>query len=95
MLIDRPLIAFPAVLCALFLITVVNVVGVGVGKWVNNLGGIGKLMAAVVLIGMSSWTFGRHGTSLHPSDLVHLHLDWAIVSAFCAMRFSLIHSVER
>ena len=45
MLIDRPIVAFPAVLCALFLITVVNVVGVGVGKWVNNLGGIGKLMA--------------------------------------------------
>ena len=90
MLIDKPLVAFPAVLCALFLITVVNVVGVGVGKWVNNLGGIGTLLAAALLIGMSAWTFGTHGASLHPSDLVHLHLDWAIVSAFGAMCFSLI-----
>jgi glutamate:GABA antiporter len=90
MLIDKPLVAFPAVLCALFLITVVNVVGVGVGKWVNNLGGIGTLLAAAVLIGMSAWSFGTHGASLHPSDLVHVHLDWTIVAAFGAMCFSLI-----
>jgi amino acid transporter len=90
MLIDRPLVAFPAVLGALFLITAVNVVGVGVGKWVNNVGGIGTLLAAAALIGMSVWTFGRHGTNLHPSDLVQLHLDWPIVSAFGAACFSLI-----
>jgi amino acid transporter len=90
MLIDRPLVAFPAVLGALFLITAANVVGVGVGKWVNNVGGIGTLLAAAALIGMSVWTFGRHGTNLHPSDLVQLHLDWPIVSAFGAACFSLI-----
>ena len=90
MVIDKPLVAFPAVLCALFLITVVNVVGVRVGKWVNNLGGIGTLLAAAVLVGMSAWSFGTHGANLHPSDLVHLHLDWTIVSAFGAMCFSLI-----
>jgi amino acid transporter len=89
-LIDKPLVAFPAVLFALFLITAVNVVGVRIGKWVNNLGGIGTLLAATVLIGMSAWSFGTHGTSLHPSDLVHLHLDWTIVSAFGTMCFSLI-----
>ena len=43
MLIDKPIFAFPAVLCALFLITTVNVVGAGVGKWLNNLGGFGSL----------------------------------------------------
>jgi glutamate:GABA antiporter len=90
MLIDKPFVAFPAVLCALFLITVVNVVGIGVGKWVNNLGGIGTLMASAVLIAMSAWTFRTHGASLHPSDLVHVRLDWTIVSAFGAMCFSLI-----
>jgi amino acid transporter len=89
MLIDKPFVAFPAVLCALFLITVVNVVGVGVGKWVNNLGGIGTLLASAVLIGMSAWTFRTHA-SLHPSDLIHVRLDWTIVSAFGAMCFSLI-----
>ena len=90
MLIDNPLVAFPAVLFALFLITAVNVVGVGVAKWVNNLGGIGTLLASAVLIAMSAWTFRTHGASLHPSDLVHVQLDWTIVSAFGAMCFSLI-----
>jgi len=39
---------------------------VRVGKWVNNLGGIGTLLAAAVLVGMSAWSFGTHGTNLHP-----------------------------
>lgn len=90
MLIDKPIFAFPAVLCALFLITTVNVVGAGVGKWLNNLGGIGTLLAAAVLIGMSTWTFSSHSANLHSSDLVHLHLDWGMASAFGAMCFSLI-----
>ncbi len=90
MLIDNPFVAFLAVLFALFLITAVNVVGVGVAKWVNNLGGIGTLLASAVLIGMSASTFRTHGASLHPSDLIHLHLDWTTVSAFGAMCFSLI-----
>ena len=70
MVIDKPLVAFPAVLCALFLITVVDIVGVRVCKWMNNLGGIGTLLAAAVLVGMSAWSFGTHGANLHPSDLV-------------------------
>jgi amino acid transporter len=90
MLIDKPLVAFPAVLCALFLITVANVVGVGVGKWVNNLGGIGTLLSAGALIGLSASTFGMRGRNLHASDLVHVHLDWTVVSALGAMCFSLI-----
>ena len=89
MLIDRPLFAFPALLCLLFLITVTNVVGLGVGKWVNNLGGMATLLAAAALIGLSAST-GMGGRNLHASDLVHLHLDWTIVSAFGAMCFSLI-----
>ncbi len=88
--IDKPVFAFPAVLCALLLITVVNVVGVGVGKWVNNFGGIGTLLAAAALVGLSVWTFRAHSSNLHPSDLVHLHLDSTVVSVFGAMCFSLI-----
>jgi amino acid transporter len=78
------------VLCALLLITVANVVGVGVGKWVNNLGAIGTLLAAGTLIGLSASTFGMRGRNLHASDLVHLHLDWTLVPALGAMCFSLI-----
>lgn len=90
LLIDNPVFAFPAVLCALFLITLVNVVGAGVGKWLNNLGGVGTLLAATLLMGMSAWTFSSHHGNLHPSDLLHVHLDSTVVPAFGAMCFSLI-----
>ena len=34
------------------LLAALNIVGLGVGKWVNNLGGIGTGIAALVLIGL-------------------------------------------
>jgi glutamate:GABA antiporter len=89
-LIDNPLIAFPAVLGTLFLITWVNVLGVGVGKWLNNVGGIGTLIAAAVLVIIGVWSLLVHGSSLHRAEVTRVHLDWPIVSAFGAMCFSLI-----
>ena len=42
-----------ALLVALLaLLTVLNIVGLGVGKWLNNLGAIGTFVAAAVLIGL-------------------------------------------
>jgi glutamate:GABA antiporter len=89
-LVDNPVVAFSAVLCALILITLLNILGVGVSKWLTNVGGIGTVAAASALIGMSAWTFRTHGASLRASDLMHLPVDWQIVSSFGAMCFSLI-----
>jgi glutamate:GABA antiporter len=89
-LMDKPLIAFPAVLCALLVITVANVIGASVGKWVNNIGGLGTLLAAATLIMLSASTFGMRNRNLHISDLIHLHLDSTMVYALGAMCFSLI-----
>ena len=36
--------------CLLLVLTVLNIVGLGVGKWMNNLGAIGTLIAAAVLV---------------------------------------------
>src|SRR5262245_13135032 len=36
----------------LWLMTVLNVRGLGIGKWVNNLGGIGTAVAALALVGL-------------------------------------------
>ena len=33
------------------LLVILNIVGLGVGKWINNVGGIGTGIAAAVLIG--------------------------------------------
>ncbi len=50
------------------LLVVLNIRGLGVGKWVNNLGGIGTGIAAAVLVGLGIVMCMRFGTSVTGSD---------------------------
>jgi glutamate:GABA antiporter len=50
------------------LLVILNIVGLGVGKWINNLGGIGTGVAAAVLIGLGVIVFARFGTTVTPAD---------------------------
>ncbi len=50
------------------LLVVLNIRGLGVGKWVNNLGGIGTGIAAAVLVGLGIVMCMRFGTSVSGSD---------------------------
>jgi glutamate:GABA antiporter len=50
------------------LLVILNIVGLGVGKWINNLGGIGTAIAAAVLIGLGLIVFARFGTTVTASD---------------------------
>ncbi len=50
------------------LLVVLNIRGLGVGKWVNNLGGIGTGIAAAVLVGLGLVMCMRFGTSVTGSD---------------------------
>ncbi|WP_348265003.1 APC family permease [Telmatobacter sp. DSM 110680] len=47
------------------LITILNVVGLGTGKWLNNLGAIGGMIPALVLIGLGLFSFMRFGSATH------------------------------
>ena len=47
---------------------VLNIVGLGVGKWVNNLGGIGTGVAAATLIGLGLVIWLRFGTTVSAAD---------------------------
>jgi len=55
-------------------LVILNIVGLGVGKWINNIGGIGTGIAAATLIGLGaivSFRFGTHvtGAAFHvPAD---------------------------
>src|SRR5439155_11818366 len=51
---DNKSFALTASLILLVLLVVLNIVGLGVGKWVNNLGAIGTFVAAAVLIGLGT-----------------------------------------
>ena len=49
---DNRAFALAASMILLALLVVLNVVGLGVGKWINNLGGLGTGIAAAALIGL-------------------------------------------
>ncbi len=50
------------------LLVVLNIRGLGVGKWVNNLGGIGTGIAAAVLAGLGIIVWLRFGTHVTGAD---------------------------
>jgi amino acid transporter len=61
-----------ASLCGLALATTLNVLGLGVGKWLNNLGAVTRWLSTTVLVGMGALFLHRHGsaTAFSPSSLV-------------------------
>jgi len=52
----------------LVFLTILNIVGLGVGKWLNNVGGIGTGLAAATLIGLGVTIFIRNGTGVSLAD---------------------------
>jgi len=52
----------------LALLTWLNIVGLGVGKWINNFGAIGTGVAAAVLIGLGFVLLSRFGTTITAAD---------------------------
>ncbi|MGD0825382.1 MAG: APC family permease [Terriglobales bacterium] len=49
-------------------LTILNIVGLGVGKWINNLGAIGTFIAAAVLIGLGAVIWLRFGSNVTAAD---------------------------
>jgi amino acid transporter len=49
----------------LVLITVLNVLGLGLGKWLNNLGGVGMALPVLILIVLGLLSFSRFGSATH------------------------------
>jgi glutamate:GABA antiporter len=65
---DNKLFASIASLSLLTILTVFNILGLGVGKWINNLGAIGTFVAAAVLIGLGIVMWWRFGTPITAAD---------------------------
>ena len=65
---DNKTFALAASVGLLVLLTILNIVGLGVGKWLNNLGGIGTGIAAATLIGLGLVTFFKFGARVSASE---------------------------
>jgi amino acid transporter len=80
---------FLSALILLVLLALLNVVGLGVGKWVNNIGGIGTAVASLILIGLGITVTRRFGMSLTLQDM-RVPRDLSLLSAFGVVCFALI-----
>ncbi len=65
---DSKTFAMTASVALLAFLTVLNIVGLGVGKWLNNLGAIGTFVAATVLIGLGIVAWSRFGTPITAAE---------------------------
>ena len=61
---DNKAFALTASVALLALLTVLNIAGLGVGKWLNNLGAIGTGIAAAALIGLGLLIWLRFGSTV-------------------------------
>jgi amino acid transporter len=65
---DNKIFALTASILLLSVLVVLNVIGLGVGKWINNVGAIGTFVAAAVLIGLGAIVWFRFGTTVTSAD---------------------------
>ncbi len=74
----------------LWLTALANIRGIGVGKWVNNIGGVGTLVGATILILLGLITVFRFGLVIPLSSFALRHIDWSTVSSFGVICFALV-----
>jgi amino acid transporter len=65
---DNKIFALTASILLLAVLVVLNIIGLGVGKWINNVGAIGTFVAAAVLIGLGAIVWFRFGTAVTWAD---------------------------
>lgn len=78
------------VLAGLWLCVAVNIVGLGVGKWLHNVGSLGTWVPATLLIGAGAVAYARFGsaTSFAASELVPRQDLLSTLSLWSAMCFA-------
>jgi amino acid transporter len=73
----------------LFLLAL-NIRGLSLGKWINNLGGVGTIGGAAVVVLLAAITLHHHGSALHRRDLHVQFNDWRLFAAFGTICYSLV-----
>src|SRR5467141_1557474 len=87
---DNKSFALTASMLLLFLLVVLSVLGLGVGKWLNNLGAIGTFVAATVLIGLGIVIWMRFGTTVTAADFRIPANSRFVLNSFGVICFGLV-----
>jgi glutamate:GABA antiporter len=77
-------------LLLLMVLVLLNVVGLGVGKWINNLGGVGTGVAAAALIGLGLTVWMKFGTNLTIADFRFPPNPRFVLNSFGVICFGLV-----
>lgn len=86
---DNHAFALASSMVLLALLVVLNVVGLGVGKWVNNLGGIGTAATAMTLSGLGAVVLVHFGTMVTAAEF-RIPGDIRLVGSFGVICFGLV-----
>ena len=87
---DNKPFASIASLTLLALLTLFNILGLGVGKWINNFGAIGTFIAAAVLIGLGIVIWSRFGTTITRADFAIPANPKFVLNSFGVICFGLV-----
>jgi glutamate:GABA antiporter len=87
---DNKMFAAIASLTLLGLLTYFNILGLGVGKWINNLGAVGTFIAAAVLIGLGAVIWLRFGTTITAADFKIPANPKFVLNSFGVICFGLV-----
>ena len=89
-LVDNPYFTGCVSIFVILLLTALNIRGLSIGKWINNLGGFATVVGSLALCLLAGFTMRHHHSSLHPSQLKISHLDWRILTVFGTICYSLV-----
>jgi amino acid transporter len=87
---DNKNFALAASVVLLALLVILNIMGLGVGKWVNNLGGIGTFIAAFLLMGLGIIVCLKFGTNIHWADFQIPANPRFVLNSFGVICFGLV-----
>jgi amino acid transporter len=87
---DNKFFALAASVVLLSILVILNIVGLGVGKWINNIGGIGTFVAAFLLMGLGAIVCLKFGTKIHWSDFQVPANPRFVLNSFGVICFGLV-----
>ena len=87
---ENKIFAMVTSLALLALLTILNIVGLGVGKWINNAGAIGTGIAAAVLIGFGIVVSLRFGAHLKAAEFAITSDYKSLLNSFGVICFGLV-----
>ena len=87
---DNKIFASIASLALLALLTLFNILGLGVGKWINNIGAIGTFVAAAGLIGLGVVIWSHFGSTVSAADFKIPANPKFVLNSFGVICFGLV-----